>query len=243
MIVQGCLNGARPPSYHPRLPVTPGAIVADAVAAVSAGAHELHIHIRDDEGRETLAPAFLDRTLAEPRGFLPGTFIGISTGAWIEANDERRLAYVDAWNELPDYASVNLGEADALNVIEALVQRGVGIEAGIATVGDVERFLALELAPLSLRVLIEIGEQDAAEAHAVADAILARLAVAGVRKPILLHGADLMVWSFVERSARALFSTRVGLEDGKTLPDGSAAPSNAAIIAAAVEIMASRKGA
>lgn len=64
MIVQACLNGARAPDFHPRLPSTPDAIVADAVAAVAAGARELHIHMRDTAGRETLAPDVVDPLLA-----------------------------------------------------------------------------------------------------------------------------------------------------------------------------------
>ncbi|MDW9502966.1 3-keto-5-aminohexanoate cleavage protein, partial [Sinorhizobium meliloti] len=38
MIVQACLNGARPGDYHPRLPLTADAIALDGAACVSAGA-------------------------------------------------------------------------------------------------------------------------------------------------------------------------------------------------------------
>jgi uncharacterized protein (DUF849 family) len=54
--------------------------------------------------------------------------------------------------------------------------------------------------------------------------------------PILLHGFDDTVWPFVERAVREGFSTRVGLEDGSGLPDGSVAPSNAELVRAAVQI-------
>jgi hypothetical protein len=47
------------------------------------------------------------------------------------------------------------------------------------------------------------------------------LARAGLGKPVLLHGFDATVWSFAERAGRQGFSTRVGLEDGSTLPDGT----------------------
>ena len=69
---------------------------------------------------------------------------------------------------------------------------------------------------------------------AVTDAILAALAEAGVRKPILLHGFDATVWPFVERAFARGFSTRVGLEDGSALPDGAVAIGNAALVAAAL---------
>ena len=56
----------------------------------------------------------------------------------------------------------------------------------------------------------------------------------------MVHGADATMWSFVERAARTGLSTRVGLEDGSTLPDGSTAASNAEIIEAATAIMTRR---
>jgi uncharacterized protein (DUF849 family) len=241
MIIQGCLNGARPIGYHPRLPATPAAIIADAAASVRAGAHELHVHIRNEGGRETLDPSVADGIIREMRQSLPGTLIGVSTGAWIEKDDKLRRAMIGGWSELPDYASVNLSEADAPAVFAALGRRGIGVEAGIATVADAERFIALRLAPVSFRILIEIAEQNLTAAHALTDAILAILAKAGIRKPILLHGTDVTAWSFVERAALQRFSTRIGLEDDKTLPDETITASNAQIIAAAVTIWRSTR--
>jgi uncharacterized protein (DUF849 family) len=240
MIIQACLNGARPRDYHPRLPVTIDAIAEDAVDAVAAGAAELHLHVRGPEGAESLAPEAVDATVAALRARLPGTLIGISTGTWIERDDDRRLAMIAGWRELPDHASVNLGEAGAPAVIERLHRRGVGIEAGLASAADAERLVRLGLGPLALRLLIEIEEQALDKAMAAADAVLAVLARAGLRKPVLLHGFDATVWRFVERAARQGFSTRVGLEDGSTLPDGTTAPSNAALVAAAAAMMRRR---
>jgi uncharacterized protein (DUF849 family) len=105
MIVQACLNGARAPDYHPRLPVSIEALVADGGAAVKAGAAELHLHVRGPDGVESLAPEHVDATITVLRKRLPGTLIGISTGAWIERDDDRRLVMIDGWRELPDHAS------------------------------------------------------------------------------------------------------------------------------------------
>jgi hypothetical protein len=52
---------------------------------------------------------------------------------------------------------------------------------------------------LCLRVLIEIEEQTLDEAMSVADGIFSVLALAELKKPILLHGFDDTVWPFVER--------------------------------------------
>ena len=214
MIVQACLNGARPQGWHRNLPTTPAAIAADAAATVSAGAHELHLHVRAPDGRESLAPADVDATMAAVRAAVPGTLVGISTGEWIERDEDLRLAYLAGWRNLPDYASVNLSEPGAPAVIERLSRLGVGIEAGLAAVPDAERLARLDLARLSLRLLIEISEQDIGEAMAVADGILAVLARAGIAKPVLLHGFDGTVWPFVERARAQGYATRVGLEDG-----------------------------
>lgn len=234
MIVQACLNGARPLGYHPGLPTSTEALALDAAAAVRAGAGEIHLHVRGSGGAESLRPAEVDATVAALRAAVPGTLIGLSTGAWIEPDDDRRLALIAAWRELPDHASVNLSEAAAPAVMQLLHRRGVGVEAGLASAADAERLARLDLAPLALRVLVEIEEQDLGRAMAVADEILAVLARAGARKPILLHGFDRTVWPFVERAFRQGFSTRVGLEDGAELPDGAQAPSNAALVEAAL---------
>jgi uncharacterized protein (DUF849 family) len=241
MIIQACLNGSRPPGYHPRLPVTPAAIVADANAVARAGANELHIHLRDDSGTETLEPAVAAAIIAEVRLALPGALIGVSTGAWIERDDRRRLRLIEQWSELPDYASVNLGEADAPAVFALLRQRGVAVEAGLSGLADIDRLLERDLVPLTFRLLVEIDEQELSAAHAVADRMLAKLAAARIRKPILLHGRDATAWSFIERAVLQRFSTRVGLEDDNTLPDESIAGSNAQMVAAALTIWRSAR--
>ncbi len=237
MLVQACLNGARRHGYHPRLPLTPEALAADARECVRAGATELHLHVRGPDGAESLAPAAVDATVAAIRAAVPGTLVGVSTGAWIEGDDDRRLAMIEAWRKLPDHASVNLGEPGAPAVIERLRRRGIAVEAGLATPADALRLARLGLAPLALRFLIELDNQDLAEAMAAADGILAALASGDCRKPVLLHGFDATVWPFVERCAGEGYSTRVGLEDGHLLPDGSPAGSNAELVAAAVAIM------
>jgi uncharacterized protein (DUF849 family) len=71
MIVQACLNGARAPDYHPRLPVGIEAVVADGLAAVKAGAAELHLHVRGPDGVESLAPEHVNATMTALREHLP----------------------------------------------------------------------------------------------------------------------------------------------------------------------------
>ena len=240
MIVQACLNGARDVDFHPALPLTVEAMARDGASCVAAGAAELHLHARDPDRRESLGAVAMDATVLALRHACPGTLIGVSTGEWIERDEFRTLASIEAWNELPDYASVNLGEREAPAVMEKLRQRGIGIEAGLASIADAERLTKLNIGKRVLRILIEISEQDSGEAQAVADGIFAVLDRAEVRRPLLLHGFDDTVWQFVTLAADRRWSTRVGLEDGYLLPDGTIASGNAALVAAAVDAYRSR---
>ncbi|MGJ8569910.1 MAG: 3-keto-5-aminohexanoate cleavage protein [Hoeflea sp.] len=237
MIVQACLNGARLPDFHPKLPLTPEAMAADSVACVKAGAAELHIHPRGADLAESLTA--VDSTIAVLRAACPGTLIGVSTGAWIENNMQRTRDCISNWTMLPDYASVNLSEDDAPGVMDILGQIGVGIEAGLATVADAERFVALASHGKVLRILIEIEEQQPNAAIAIAEDIVNVLARAGVTRPILLHGFDATVWNFVALARKQNLSTPIGLEDCRHMPDGSLTAGNVELIAEAVAIFRS----
>jgi uncharacterized protein (DUF849 family) len=234
MIVQACINGNRDRAFHPAVPVTRETIVADAKAVIAAGAAEVHLHVRNDEGRETLRPDLVDATIDAVRRACPGTLIGISTGEWIERNDARRRDYLRALSAVPDHASVNYAEADAPRVVAAMRERGIGVEAGLATAADANRLIEMGIGGV-LRILIELDNQDIAGARAEQAAIEAVLARLPVHKPILLHGLDATVWAFVDAAFARGYATRVGFEDGRTLPDGSIAGSNSAIVRAAFD--------
>jgi uncharacterized protein (DUF849 family) len=74
-------------------------------------------------------------------------------------------------------------EHDAPAVMELLRHRGVGTEAGLASVADAERFVELPGHGRVLRILIEIEEQALGAARQVADDIAAVLDRAGLRRP------------------------------------------------------------
>jgi uncharacterized protein (DUF849 family) len=160
----------------------------------------------------------------------------VSTGAWIEGAEKRTRDCVAGWRQLPDYASVNLSEPDAPAVIALLHGMGVGVEAGLAAVGDAVRFVALPDCRRALRILIEIEEQDLEQADATANGIAQVLEGASVRRPILLHGVDATGWHFVKRARQQRWSTRVGLEDGRQRPNGEIASGNAELISDAIQI-------
>jgi uncharacterized protein (DUF849 family) len=112
----------------------------------------------------------------------------------------------------------------------------VGVEAGLATIEDAERFVALPNCRRALRILIEIELQDLGKADAMAEGIAQVLERANVGRPILLHGFDATVWHFVRRAHQLRWSTRVGLEDGRQRSNGERASGNADLVFNAVQI-------
>ncbi|TCT29271.1 3-keto-5-aminohexanoate cleavage protein [Martelella mediterranea] len=238
MIVQACINGARPSDFHPALPLTIRAMVRDSVQCVEAGASELHIHPRNADGVESLNAT--DELISSLRRACPGTLVGVSTGDWIEGDAAATRNAITNWKMPPDYASVNLSEDNAPAIMALLEQMGVGVEAGLATADDAKRFITLPESRRVFRILVELDEQQPDEADHIADDIAKLLADAGLARPILLHGCDATVWHFVRRARQNLWSTRVGLEDGCFLESGEVAESNAALVEEAVKIFRQR---
>ena len=223
-LLQACLNGNRSRDEHPAVPIDAVELAADARACVAAGAGSIHVHPRDEHGRESLAAEVVDlvtvvvsATCGEP--------VGVATGAWVEPDAERRAALVAGWRK-PDFASVNLSEEGAAEVMRALDRAGIGIEAGVWSVEDAERLAAIRPRPPLTRVLVEVMEGGVAEAIAI-EAALDGL---GIDAPRLIHGEGEACWPVIAHARRAGRDTRIGLEDTLLLPDGRPAPGNAALV-------------
>ena len=236
-LLKACLNGARPAGALVGLPVTPSEVARDALAVWEVGAGAVHVHPRDAEGRERLDAATIGATVSAIRALVSGLPIGVSTGDWIETDAQARLELVRSWHVLPDFASVNLHEEGAVALAELLIERGVGVEAGLWTVEAAEVLVGSATAPRCLRTLIEPRSIDPAEALRTADAIGAVLDRAGNDLPRLLHGRREGAWGVLRAALDAGLDLRIGLEDTSTLPDGSEARSNADLVAAAVRLI------
>jgi uncharacterized protein (DUF849 family) len=232
-LIKACLNGNRAPGAHAALPLTPQQLAADGAAAVAAGAQALHIHPRGPDGLESLSA--VDETVRAVRAAVPGVPIGVSTGEWIEPDLDARAAAVGAWRE-PDMASVNLSEEGHVEVMAALVDAGVGIEAGLWRVEDVAALERCGYADRLVRALVEPGEPDAAAAIATAEAINAALDAAGIAAPRVQHGFGAPTWEVVRQAKQLGLGWRIGLEDTLELPDGTAARSNAHLVTVALSL-------
>lgn len=229
-MIQVCLNGPRGAGDGALVPLSPQALADSAAEAVAAGATDIHVHPKTPCGQDSLSPRVLAPVLEAIRARVPVP-VGVTTGAWAEPDPAARLERVRSWTVLPDHASINWHEPGAEEVAAALMERGVGVEAGIWSGTDgAARFAASPLAPKVLRVLAEVTDTSAETAEESARALLADLGRASGR-PVLLHGEDGGAWPVLRLAGRLGLATRIGLEDTLVLPDGERARSNAQLVA------------
>jgi uncharacterized protein (DUF849 family) len=231
VLLQATLNGDLTKAAHPAVPVSAEELARDAAACVAAGARAIHLHPRDAAGRERLEAEIVDVVVVRVRAAC-GVPVGVSTGAWIEPELERRLALIRAWRA-PDYASVNLSEPGAAEVMEALLHAGVGIEAGVWSVEDAERLAASGAGGEVTRVLVEPVDAGAAGAVGLVEEIHAALDGLGLTAPRLQHGDGAATWVLLTDAIRRGCDTRIGLEDTLYEPDGERTTGNDALVRAA----------
>ena len=231
MLLKACLNGGRRRADHPAIPVTPEEIAAEGAKAVAAGAAALHVHPRGPDGAESLEPEHADAVVRALRAACPGVPVGLTTGLWATPGVQERHRMVAGWTELPDFVSFNVAEPGIAELGALLLERGIGIEAGLWSVEDVGRLDAWADWPRFLRVLVESDLETC-------QAIDARLLELRIDLPQLHHGGDIGTWAVLEAAIEAGHDIRVGLEDTLVLPDGSSARDNAELVAAAAALAA-----
>ncbi|UQA96315.1 3-keto-5-aminohexanoate cleavage protein [Streptomyces halobius] len=232
-MMQVCLNGARTAADSGAVPMSPAALADAAREAVATGADDIHVHPKTPCGRDSLSPRVVAPVLEAIRAAVDVT-VGVTTGAWAEPEPGVRAKQIRAWPVLPDHASVNWHEPGAETVAAALLERGIGVEAGIWSGTDgAARFARSPLAPGVLRVLAEVMDTDARSAPAAARALLAEVTTAPHGRPVLLHGVDGGAWPVLRLAAELGLATRIGIEDTLLLPDGTTAAGNAELVSAA----------
>lgn len=234
-MIQVCLNGRRGADASAAVPLSPEALARSAAEAVAVGATDIHVHPRTPCGQDTLSPRVVAATLTAIRAAVRVP-VGVTTGAWAEPDPRRRVERVREWSVLPDHASVNWHEPGAEELAAALLERGVGVEAGLWSGTEGHRlFRRSPLGPRVLRVLAEVTDTDPATATGSARLLLAEVGTAHGR-PVLLHGEDGGAWPVAALAFRLGLAARIGAEDVTVLPDGRPARSNAELVAAAVRL-------
>lgn len=232
--IQAALNGG---IVHPAMPLTPEDVAADAVACVAAGATLLHVHAYDDHGDETLAEPAVTRTIEAVRASCPGVPISMTTFAQIEPDPLRRIETIAAWTVLPDLVPANQGEDGIDELTDLLGRRGVGVEACVFTVDDVEAMLGRGRLERFRRIVVEPMEDDPRAACDHASAMEDLLRRAGVTTEQVHHGMGSASWPVMRQAVARGHGIRTGLEDVDVLPDGSAASGNLALVREAVHMI------
>jgi uncharacterized protein (DUF849 family) len=236
-LLQAALNGDR---EHPAAPRTPDELAAEARAAVEAGAQSLHLHPFDESRRETLDPEPCAAALRAVRAAVPGVPLSLSTSAAIEPDPERRLALVAGWTELPDLVTANQGEPGILPLCELLIERQIGIEAGLLSLADAQAFVSSGIASRCVRAMVEPLDANPEDAVAHAAAMEDALATGGVHLEQVHHGDGIASWAVNRRAAALGHGIRTGLEDTPVLPDGRTASGNGELVAAAAALLLGR---
>jgi uncharacterized protein (DUF849 family) len=237
VLIKACINGARRPDAHPALPTTPIALAWSAAAAVRAGAGAIHFHVRGPDLEQSLQPEDVARCMMAVRGAVGSVPVGVSTLLSILKDPAARLAVVSTWTVLPDFASVNFNEAGSPDLAKLLIDKGVGVEAGLFDRAAADTFVKSGLATRCLRILLEPRGADVAAAIRSADEMIAVLDRAGISPstlPRLLHGSNATAWGVIDEASKRGYDTRAGLEDVLVMPDGTPAADNASILVEAV---------
>lgn len=232
--MKACLNGDRARTDHPAVPITAAETAAEAAAVQAAGATAVHVHPRDVAGRESLCWADIGPVVAAIRAACPGLPVGVSTREQIEPDVDARLALLAGWappaDGGPDFASVNWHEDGAAAVAALLVERGIGVEAGLFT-PDAAAGVVADAPDGLVRVLVEALPEitpgpDGITAAAATLAVLGTPAV-----ELVVHGEQEWAWPVLRWAQVAGHGIRAGFEDMLVGPAGEPVGGNADLIA------------
>ena len=155
---------------------------------------------------------------------------------WIVPEIYRRLTLIGGWDVFPDFASVNFHEPGAVEMCKLLLDKGIGVEAGIWNVEAAHRFRQSGLSTDCLRVLIEPGQEPGVPRSRLEEI---EAALHDTYRATSLHGFETSAWELVALASRRGYDARIGFEDTLSLPDGSRAEDNGQLAAAAQQITAS----
>ncbi|MDN5790678.1 MAG: 3-keto-5-aminohexanoate cleavage protein [Micrococcales bacterium] len=233
-MIIACLNGDRSTRAHPRLPVTPEQLGADTADCVLAGATMVHVHPRDESGRESLRELDITEALTAIRHHAPGVRVSVSTRDGIAADFREKLALIRSWpmpiDGGPDCASVNWHEPGAVEVARLLSTKGIGVEAGIWTPRAAIAFVSTNWPWQVERVLAEAvpGVSPGVSGVWATERILTALGMSP--KPVLVHGEGAWTWPVFRWGQAAGRQVRIGFEDTLLLPSGREAYDNAELV-------------
>jgi uncharacterized protein (DUF849 family) len=228
-VLQACLNGSRTAQEHPALPLSPERLAEDAADVAALGVTSVQIHPRDVIGAPTLVGPEVATTIATVRAAVPGIEIGVSTDV-----GGPRTTVIASWAALatgrPDIASVRVGEPGWQEVVTALHRVNVAVELVVDSLPAAQLLRASDNVD-DTGSTGHIARLTVTATRANVAALLGHLEP--LQRPILLHGRDDEAWPMLDHAGRLEHSTRMGLADTLTLPDGRVARNNVELVAMA----------
>jgi len=242
-VLQVTPNGPWGKDVHPNLPVFLDEVLADLRECFRAGATGVHLHVRDESGAETLDPSVVAQTCRQVRDVAAqmgvAAEIGLTTGAWIVPDLANRISMIREWDGV-DCATVNLSEAGFEDVMQAMMDAGIGIDVGLWAPVEIDALLASGFLPHVQRISIELAPGEpyylSGEPSMLAQRVNDALDTAESGCPRLTHGMKAWTWPLIADAFRRGHHTRVGFEDSVYLPDGTQAHSNAHLVQTALAL-------
>ena len=237
MLIKIALNGARSKEQNEYLPHSLEEIEKEVKALYEYGCKVFHIHCYDENGNESLKPKDVNSLVSMVKSISPKIQIGISSGDWIEPDLETRKNNIKAWENVPEFISVNMIEDNALEISNLLISKGVLIEAGLNEPKAAEIFVESNLRKGCSRILIEPEPEEFEEALKIINEIEQILDSNNVNIPRLLHGFNKVSWDILREAKRRGHDSRIGMEDTIYLESGEMVKSNLEIIKHAYKII------
>jgi 3-keto-5-aminohexanoate cleavage enzyme len=231
---------------NPNIPYTPSEIADSSIEAAKAGATVVHLHVREDDGTPSGRPELFKDVMTRVRAG-SDLITMVSTGGSNDMTIEERTTGLEAQPDLSgvESGSMNFGDETfitpppaARGIIERASQAGIGLEVEAFDVGHVVtavRWLEHGLIQEPMRINLVFGVPGGIDASPEALVAMLRplppetfwtVTCVGRHHPrmlglALLHGAP---------------GIRTGLEDAVYISRGVLAPSNAALVTAAIEL-------
>lgn len=237
MLLKVALNGARPKVENEYLPHSLEDIENEVQLLYKNSCKVFHIHCYDKNGNESLKPEDVNNLVTKVKNISSDIQIGISSGVWIEPDFEKRKSYIKAWQNIPDFTSVNMIEDNAIEISNLLISKGVLVEAGLNEKKAAEIFVESRLSEGCCRILIEPESEVFESAIQTVNEIEIILNLNKIKIPRLLHGFNSVSWDMLREAYKRGYDSRIGMEDTIYLENGNKVKSNLEIIQDANKII------
>jgi uncharacterized protein (DUF849 family) len=237
MLLKIALNGARPKTENKNIPRTIEEIAAQVKDVFNFGYNVFHIHCYNQQGVESLVPGDVEKLVTSVKQISQDIQIGISTGDWIEPDLKKRINYINNWNVMPDFVSVNMIEDNVHEICSALIKRGVLIEAGLNELQAAEIFINSGIEPYCTRILVEPESEILDEAIKTVNEIENVLNNNNSKTRRLLHGFNAVSWPLLREAKKRGYDSRIGIEDTIYDENGKMINSNLELIMSADKIL------